>query len=232
MRYMVVSGLMALALAGCTPPVPDSGAGRGAGFDSYSEYLARRSAERRNAELEGGQVTVLPPGQDREETAAGTGVAGAGAPVSAEASAASVGPARPAGQPNNAGLSDEQDFEAVTQRETIESDKERLARQRAQYKVIAPTALPSRPGSVGPNIVEYALSTTNNVGEPLYRRSALFAKSRYARNCAKYASPDQAQLDFLRRGGPKRDPLGLDPDGDGFACSWDPRPFRMVKARR
>jgi len=120
----------------------------------------------------------------------------------------------------------------VTQRETIESDKERLARQRAQYKVIAPSALPSRPGSVGPNIVEYALSTTNNVGEPLYRRSALFAKSRYQRNCAKYPSPDQAQLDFLRRGGPKRDPLGLDPDGDGFACTWDPRPFRMVKARR
>ncbi len=226
MRYMVVSGVMALVLAGCTPPVPDTGAGQGAGFESYSDYLARRSAEQRRAELQG-RVAVLPPKREGEAS----GEAATGLPASGQAPAPAGTPLSPE-NPDNVGLSDEQDFEAVTQRETIESDKERLARQRAQYKVIAPSALPSRPGSVGPNIVEYALSTTNDVGEPLYRRSALFAKSRYQRNCAKYPSPDQAQMDFLRRGGPKRDPLGLDPDGDGFACTWDPRPFRMVKARR
>jgi len=22
--------------------------------------------------------------------------------------------------------------------------------------------------------------------------------------------------------------MGLDPDGDGFACSWDPTPFRLA----
>ena len=32
---------------------------------------------------------------------------------------------------------------------------------------------------------------------------------------------------FLEAGGPKRDRKGLDPDGDGFACAWDPRPFRL-----
>ena len=231
MRYMVFCGVMALVLAGCTPPVPDSGAGQGAGFESYSDYLARRSAEKRRAELQGRQVTVLPPKGDAG-TAGSGGQGGqtqsAGVPGSGTgASGAGAGT-----RPDHVGLSDEQDFEAVKRRETIESDKERLARQRAQYKVIPPSALPPRPGSVGPNIVEYALSTTNNVGEPLYRRSALFAQSRYRRNCAKYPSPDKAQEDFLRRGGPKKDPLGLDPDGDGFACSWDPRPFRMVKARR
>ena len=36
------------------------------------------------------------------------------------------------------GISDEQDFAAVAARETIESDKERLARNRAQYQVIRP----------------------------------------------------------------------------------------------
>ena len=29
-------------------------------------------------------------------------------------------------------------------------------------------------------------------------------------------------------GGPKVDPKGIDPDGDGFACYWDPKPFRSV----
>lgn len=48
------------------------------------------------------------------------------------------------------------------------------------------------------------------------------------RNCAGYASPDQAQIDFLANGGPQRDRKGLDPDGDGFACGWDPSPFRSA----
>ena len=33
----------------------------------------------------------------------------------------------------------------------------------------------------------------------------------------------------LERGGPQRDRLGVDPDGDGFACSWNPTPFRAVQ---
>jgi hypothetical protein len=32
----------------------------------------------------------------------------------------------------------------------------------------------------------------------------------------------------LANGGPERDKEGLDPDGDGFACGWDPRPFRSA----
>ncbi len=48
------------------------------------------------------------------------------------------------------------------------------------------------------------------------------------RNCAKYGSPDLAQMAFLSKGGPKRDRMGLDPDGDGYACSWDPAPFRQA----
>ena len=46
--------------------------------------------------------------------------------------------------------------------------------------------------------------------------------------CGKFASPDLAQMDFLQSGGPERDRKGLDPDGDGFACAWDPTPFRLA----
>jgi hypothetical protein len=61
----------------------------------------------------------------------------------------------------------------------------------------------------------------------LYKRGGISLRDQDAA-CAKYASPDLAQQAFLERGGPERDRLGVDPDGDGFACSWDPRPFRTA----
>lgn len=123
------------------------------------------------------------------------------------------------------GISDEQDFEAVSARETIESDKERIARNRAQYTVIQPTAVPERTNT-GPNLAEYALSTTHNPGTQMYSRSAIRLTNPLMA-CSRYTSSDLAQQAFLAAGGPERDRKGLDPDGDGFACSWDPRPFRL-----
>lgn len=131
------------------------------------------------------------------------------------------------GEVTNSGISDEQDFNAVASRETIESDAERIARNRAQYQVIQPGALPQRSGDTGPNIVQFALSTSHDPGQAVYKRSAIRTSSANAA-CAKFASPDLAQQAFLERGGPERDRMGVDPDGDGFACSWDPRPFRTA----
>jgi hypothetical protein len=122
-------------------------------------------------------------------------------------------------------LSDEQSFDAVAGRETIESDADRRAAQAAAREQINPTALPQRPRDVGPNIVEYALSAPNAKGQEWYSRSLLSGDTRFRRNCAEYATPDDAQRDFLARGGPERDRRGIDPDGDGFACGWDPAPF-------
>lgn len=132
---------------------------------------------------------------------------------------------------NTAEISDEQNFEAVAERETIESDRARLEQLRAQRVTVAPTALPTRSGDVGPNIVAYALNTRNRVGEPVYSRRNPFRDGASARNCAEYAGGDQAQIEFLRRGGPERDPRNLDPDGDGFACGWNPAPFRAAVGR-
>ena len=129
---------------------------------------------------------------------------------------------------NNPSLSDEQDFDAVADRESIESDAERRAQQAAAYQLVDPGTLPSRDGSGGPNIVEYALTAPNSKGQEWYSRFIYSGQGRFQRNCAKYASPDDAQRDFLARGGPERDPRGIDPDGDGFACGWDPEPFRAA----
>ncbi|MDA5093380.1 hypothetical protein O2N63_04690 [Aliiroseovarius sp. KMU-50] len=127
-------------------------------------------------------------------------------------------------------ISDEQNFQAVSARETIESDAARRAANQAQYQQIQPTELPQRPRGQAISIVDYALSTTNNVGEAQYKRFSLGGKNRYDRNCASYGSPDIAQRAFLASGGPKRDRYGIDPDGDGFACGWSPASFRKVQA--
>lgn len=126
---------------------------------------------------------------------------------------------------SHAGISDEQDFKAVSARETIASDKERIERNRAQYQVIAPTAVPQRTGDEGVNIVQFAMQTSHPVGTMMYSRGSILPKNQ-ARACAKFASPDQAQQWFLENGGPAKDRRGLDPDGDGYACAWDPTPFR------
>lgn len=148
-----------------------------------------------------------------------------GAPLAGAGVAPATAPADPAAP---ATISDEQDFAAVAERETIESDRARIEANRQSYQEVAPQPLPPRTDA-GPNIVAYALSVTNRVGQPAWRRSAL-ALSNHERACAAYASPDLAQQDFLDRGGPQRDPRNLDPDGDGFACAWDPTPFQRARA--
>ena len=129
---------------------------------------------------------------------------------------------------NNPDISRENDFTAVSSDRSIEGDAERIARNREQYQVVQPTALPSRSGSSGPNIVTYALQTSHPRGTRLYKRTGFNLANKAQRNCSKYPSPDQAQIDFLAKGGPKRDRMGLDPDGDGYACAWNPAPFRRA----
>jgi hypothetical protein len=162
-----------------------------------------------------------------DDIAAETAAALAAASANSGVAPLQASPSNPSPQSNLA-ISDENDFSAVADRQTISSDAERIAQNRAQYQVIAPTALPTRSGSSQPNIVDFALSTSNPRGTKVYTRSGFNSSAKAARNCARFASPDQAQTSFLSKGGPQKDRQGLDPDGDGFACSWDPAPFRQA----
>lgn len=132
------------------------------------------------------------------------------------------------GAPGGPRISDENDFRAVSARESIESDAERLARQRSQFQQIPVQALPERPQDTGPNLAQFALETTNAPGEKVYRRG-FTSQRKYDRACASQPSAAKAQQAFLAAGGPQTDRLGMDPDGDGFACAWDPRPFRAAR---
>ncbi len=248
--------LLPMALLACAPPVPDSAASVGRqDYNAYLREREAAALRPQPIVPPGFSTDIVGAAIDRAEggatlpaplsgpgTGLGTGL-GTGPSTGAVIGAAPIGGAnssiRPRGnapltireesgemvQAQKPGISDEQDFQAVSQRETIESDRARIERNRTQYQVIQPGAVPIRPGALGPNIVDYALATNHPVGAQLYRRSS-FGGNGGAR-CAGYASPDLAQEAFLAKGGPERDRLGLDPDGDGYACGWDPSPFRL-----
>ncbi len=221
MRLLMCSvGL--IALAACAPSVPDSAAG--VGFGDYDEYLERQEARDNALETGADPVTgnySLDP-EDQAQIAARDANSGE-QPLEAD-------PNNPAPEVVNAvGISGENDFDAVSAERSIESDAARIAQNREQYKVIEPKALPVRPGTDQPNIVEYALQTTNPVGASLYRRSTFASEARHQRNCAVYRNADDAQEAFLSLGGPEKDRKTLDPDGDGFACDWDPTLFRLAR---
>lgn len=231
MKNGVILLVGALVLAACTPTMNDRP--RGVGFDDRSTFEIERA--RREAALAGNAGTFAPPPMVQsgpiggvipasDLSAAGIGSAGGGFNTAAMQPLG----APPAPVRSNTGISDEQSFDAVSERETIESDAQRRAAMIAAQQQIAPQPLPERPADTGPNIVEYALNAPNVRGQEWYSRSLLSGERRFQRNCAAYATADDAQRDFLARGGPERDRLGIDPDGDGFACGWDPAPFQRA----
>lgn len=228
------AALAALLLTACTPSTQSSGSG--VGFQDYNAYV-------RGAQPQ--PVTVAPPAAGFDPAAASaaidrasgvtpppvvTPLPGTDAGIISDnrpRGGAPAGIQEESGEVSHAGISDEQDFTAVAARETIESDAERIARNRAEYVVVQPKDLPQRPGDTGPNIVEFALATNHAPGVQMYKRSGLGSRDSSSA-CARFASPDLAQQEFLAKGGPERDRMGVDPDGDGFACAWDPRPFRTA----
>lgn len=254
MMRIAMAGVLALGLAACAPAIPNSAPGYGAyqaqreaeltgvattvplsGTTVFDPSAAAAAIDRAESGISSPGAPLVVPGSAQPLPATGAPLSGVVPLTEAELAAN-----RPRGNAPtniqvesgemavvNSGISDEQDFNAVAARETIESDKERIERNRAAYVVIEPIAVPQRPGDTGPNIVEYALSTSNPVGQQAYNRSALRVTSPEAA-CRRYASADLAQEAFLKAGGPDRDGRGLDPDGDGFACDWDPTPFRAA----
>jgi hypothetical protein len=69
--------------------------------------------------------------------------------------------------------------------------------------------------------VQVTARTLPSGAQPLYPRTA-----QANGNCGAFESPAAAQRAFIAEGGPQLDPLGLDPDGNGYACSFRPAPAR------
>jgi hypothetical protein len=239
----VLSACALVAVAACQPSVPEDSR-FGVGFEQT--FDAQRA--NRDVSLAGGvpvapdvSAQPLPAAGSAEETAARTAAILAQTGTTTDAGRldaafnnSGIAPieASPANPPpavlnSSTGISNENNFDAVSGERSIESDAARIAANRAQYQVIQPQALPERTEN-SPNIVAFALATTNPVGTRIYRRSKFNAANKYNRSCSVYRHQDQAQIAFLEAGGPQKDRQGMDPDGDGYACTWDPSVYRNV----
>ncbi len=235
MRKMLLVPVLGL-IAACSNVTPISGTG----FNT-PQYQAQREAQLSGQGIAGNPL--LPPDAISSEAlsdqsgadfyASTTGnsaqdIADQTAAALASTSSVQTPQVSAAPLPDSTGISDEQDFEAVSNRRSIEGDAARIEQNRQTYEVVAPTAVPQRGSDGQPNIVQYALSTSNPVGTQLYSRAGFNLQAKAQRNCSQFPSADQAQIEFLANGGPQRDRKGLDPDGDGYACGWDPSPFRSA----
>lgn len=227
--------IVALGLAACAPQVPDSGT-------SYQDYM-------RNAQLNG-SAPMSPPAQTYQQPqgfstegalAAINSAEGGGSVPMSNTGYSDADPLRPRGNApmgireesgemaavyGHPNISNENNFDAVSSERSIAEDAAAIAQNRAQYQQIQPTAIPQRPDS-NANIVQFALQTTHAKGTQMYGRSAI-RLTNSANACAQFTSADLAQVAFLEAGGPQRDRRALDPDGDGYACGWDPAPFRAA----
>ncbi len=236
----------ALMLAGC---MGSDGTQQGVGFNDYQGYLAEREAA-----LRGAPAAARPIAPATAQAIAPPPVASA--PLSALAPAASVPAATPMVDPMTAptsiapsSIAPFPDVPMPAPEATVSDDPAAigaaaLAAIGASPVAVPPPALAAAPApmavpvpaaptsasraGLGPNLAAYALAAQNRLGQPVWTRGGL-TLANHERACAKFTTTDQAQTEFLRRGGPERDPGNLDPDGDGFACSWDPTPFQAVR---
>lgn len=226
-------------LAACATPAhlqPQSSTGFGTGATGYGAPPATTYAPAPGTAPAAAPVAGGIPSSEINSALFGTpaapGAAAAPPPAPAPAGIAATAPLAPtdpaaAPAPGAAGISDEQDFSAVSSRETIESDKARIEANKARYQQIAPTTLPERTGEAVSPVVAYVLNAPNGLGEAIYDRRAVKPEV-YQKACQRYPTAEAAQAAFLKAGGPKRDSKKLDPDGDGYACDFDPTPFRQA----
>ncbi|RYH11824.1 hypothetical protein [Tropicimonas sp. IMCC6043] len=211
-----------LALAACAPEIPDSAAG--VGFGSYDSYASERYARERAAR--NAQLTSSIPTAPPEETGAPSPRPIAGPPLSAIAApTAPVVPAPAAPQAVSV-----QELAAAGIGSSVITPATPAPASSTPTAAVAQGNVPARPADTGPDIVAYALATSHPVGQPVYRRT-MASQARADRRCEGYSSGDMAQLAFLEAGGPERDRHGIDPDGDGYACAWDPGLYRRAVGR-
>lgn len=122
---------------------------------------------------------------------------------------------------------------ALTTQEQQKVEREEAARRREaarqQLVVINPETAPQVNTSANANVVRFARSTTHSVGDRVYSRNVLRSRSQSNSVCRRFSAAEDAQRQFLANGGPQEDRYNLDPDGDGFACDFDPSVYRQLR---
>lgn len=196
------------ALAACGPGPAPNDVAQGVGFQDYRQYQARREA------LRAPPRTVLPPADVAADPFAPP-------PPAAVARAPDEPRPAPAAPPDVTRIAEA----AIAQAEAGQAPPPAAPAIAAGGDDFTAPPLPEGMPVLGANVVAFALSTTHPVGERIYSRFPI-RLGRPEVRCSDFRTTDLAQDWFLENEGPERDRAGLDPDGDGFACNWDPERYR------
>jgi hypothetical protein len=254
MRFSImVAGAALIGLSGCT----GAGSGpasmnTGVGFGSYQDYLRARENELGSAAMRRAPYSIPPersalppppviaarpmepaPAMQRTQQmpAAVTAQplpapaqpmpAVVGAPLAAPITTAAA-PLEPQSRQE---VSNQQDFLAVLNRQAQGAQGSAPV---ATIQTAPVTGIPDPDVQAGPNIMAYALAFDHPVGAERFRRMNPLRWRQWENACLQFRTQEDAQRAFLSAGGPERDPGNLDPDGDGYACWWDPAPYRRA----
>lgn len=192
--------------------------------ERQAQLAAEQAAAKRQEMLVASLESAIDTADQRANNAATMPSTFPDTPLAGEIAPAT--PTAPTPTVNGDGTISDNSFSSVTARESIESDAARLARLQQGTVVLEAEPVPERADGV--NLAAFARGTTHRVGQRIYRRSG-GRNGSAARVCRRYGNPDEAQRDFLAKGGPERDSLGIDPDGDGFVCGWTPDVLRSLR---
>jgi hypothetical protein len=130
----------------------------------------------------------------------------------------------------NTGGSWQLSISPVTQ--TVEGDQEQASESSSDTTTSAQPSTTEEAGTSADTTETSASATTTALDTSLPLKRFGFGQARFARpapssvadvaDCDNYATVFEAQDDFITLGGPNLDPYNLDPDGDGYACSYNP----------
>jgi hypothetical protein len=188
--------MSAMALAACGTGPAPNDVSVGVGFSDYQEYQARRTA------------LAMPPATARP-------------PADVAAQPFSTAPSATTTPTPTQGLADLA-AAAIAEAESGATGLPPVAPGGDNFT--APP-LPEGMAVLGARVVAFALSTSHPVGQRVWSRFPV-RLGRPEVRCRDFRTTDLAQDWFLENEGPERDRAGLDPDGDGFACNWDPERYR------
>ncbi|MHA3913777.1 hypothetical protein [Halovulum sp. GXIMD14793] len=114
-----------------------------------------------------------------------------------------------------------------TQKRQREAAAQIREENRQKLVVINPEPVPNV--NVNANVIKFARETTHPKGTKVYNRPSFRDRLQSASVCRRFKTNDEAQRQFLANGGPTTDRYNLDPDGDGFACNFDPEGYRKLQ---
>jgi len=175
----------------------------------------------------GGATTArTQPGQPADVTGGGTGTqAVAGALPATPGTGAMPGAEDIGIDPNSESINLSLSTQEEQKRQREAAERRRQAAQ-SQLVVIDPEPVPQQ--DINANVVAFARETSHPVGTKVYNRPVFRNRMQSASVCRRFESNEEAQRQFLANGGPNTDRYNLDPDGDGFACDFDPEKYRRL----